>query len=251
MALFAFLMCVNFAACSSDDEPKIDDESGIVASEKKLVEIKHVDEDGDTSIISFNYDSKGRLIFKKGGVNGDTYYTWGANAIIAKHDWGAKTMNLNSKGNITNVEWDNASDVFFTYDFVNQLVSFEAEWGITNFHWENGKIYKSTFDYGYDEIETTYTYEKSTCKGYFPLYSTYYLDTDSYEISLAHPELLGLRCSQLPNRIIEKKDDREKIIEFYYMLDNLGYVESCTTKEIYVESGSKNTYTTVWFFKWQ
>ena len=65
MALFAVLMCVNFASCSSsEDDPTEEPEEGdVVVSGKKIAKIVGTSEESPYSeTYTFSYDSKGRLI---------------------------------------------------------------------------------------------------------------------------------------------------------------------------------------------
>ena len=62
MALFAILMCVNFAACSSsDDDPTEEPEyGGVVFSDKKIAKVVSVTEpEGWKETRTFAYDDKG------------------------------------------------------------------------------------------------------------------------------------------------------------------------------------------------
>ena len=239
MALFAFLMCVNFAACSSDDEPTEEKKENIVTNEKKLIEMKDVSSDGGTGQMIFTYDSKGRLISKKGGVTGDTNYTWGDKMIMAEDYWGVNTYTLNSKNLVENIKDSDDEPINFTYNIDNQIVTFGD---FVKYHWENGKLIKKAIDNDYYSKELTYTYSEKTCKGYFPLYAYYYFD-DDYEISLVHPELFGLRSSQLPTQIRTKHENGHEYIEtFTYTFYDDGYIETCT----YSDDNYKTIYTFIW-----
>ena len=87
MALFAILVCVNFAACSSgDDDPTEEpEEGGVVVSGKKNKKIVGTSEESPYSeTYTFSYDSKGRLIeateIEEEGYGKDTEtytFTWG------------------------------------------------------------------------------------------------------------------------------------------------------------------------------
>lgn len=156
---------------------------------------------------------------------------------------------MNSKNLVENVE-ETGSFTCFAYDLNNQLVKFERNGSATDFSWENGKICKSIYKDDHSEIISIFTYQ-GTCKGYFPPYSTYYIDSDDYEISLAHPELIGLRCSQLPSRITRQTDSGEHILNFSYNFDSDGYIETCTINEFSVFNGNPNSWTCTWNFKWQ
>ena len=240
MALFAVLLCVNFVACGgSDDTPKIEKEEHVVTDEKKLIEMKDVSSDGGTGQMIFTYDSRGRLISKKGGVTGDTNYTWGDKMIMAEDYWGVNTYTLNSKNLVDNVKNSDLESVYFTYNSENQMVAFGD---YVKYHWENGKLVIRTLDNDYYFEELTYTYSEKTCKGYFPLYAYYYFD-DAYEISLVHPELFGLRSSKLPTQIRTKDENGVENIEtFTYTFYDDGYIETCT----YTDNNYKTIYTFIW-----
>lgn len=68
-----------------------------------------------------------------------------------------------------------------------------------------------------------------------------------------HPELIGLRCSQLPDQIYNKDDDYEDIEELTYTFDKDGYVESCTVVGTYknLSNNTTDTEATIYTFTWE
>ena len=68
-------------------------------------------------------------------------------------------------------------------------------------------------EYGYI-YDYTITYEKSCRKGYFPLSIIMDLEFNFY-LYFAHPELLGLRTSQLPASVTYTYDDNSSSTHRY------------------------------------
>ena len=260
MALFAVLMCVNFASCSSsdDDEPEVDNESGVVTNGKKLIEMK-MDEEREQITWTFSYDDKNRLTAIK-EVEIDTEFdyqytstcnlTWGDGIIFHKNDRRNIIFTF-SNGLITSAESEDGdlSDATFTYNSSKQLITFKDEQDydiyISNYTWENGKLIKITDE---DAYVTQISYNNKTCKGYFPFMA---LMGDDTVFFAAHPELIGMRTNQLPSKAYAKWEDEEETTEFSYTFTNDGYVESCTVKVTEMYNGEEDVDITIWTFKWQ
>ena len=275
MALLAVVMCVNFASCSDDDEEPIKSDDGLITNQKQLMQIKMVDDSEGSNITwDFTYDSKGRLIsiISADKYNGrtdrdTTNYIWGNNTIIAKDDNSTETYYLNNnlvvKSNNSrddNYSWSNAAT--FTYNSSNQLIAVQntdtdrtyVNTYVDTYTWNNGRITKITYteNDSYEEVYE-YTYSGKTCKGYFPLYS---FDEEYSDIYIVHPELIGLRCSQLPDQVYIKDDDYDDIeetIKYSYTFDKDGYVESCTEvdTEKDLSDNTTGTRTIIYTFTWE
>lgn len=97
-----------------------------------------------------------------------------------------------------------------------------------------------------------YTYSGKTCKGYFPLYYLFSLSDDD-DIFFVHPELIGLRISQLPDQMYSKTDNHETTEKYTYTLDKDGYMESCTMIHIEkrLDINETHTSTDIYTFKWE
>lgn len=258
MALFAILLCVNLVACGGSDEPEVDDESGVVTNEKKLVEMSIV-WSGDESVTNtFTYDNNNRLISAKHTefYNGKSHtntkkYTWGSGIIIGNNISYNLIDNL-----IKSTDSENSGDLCnatFTYNSSKQLITCKdvQDYGtyITTLFWEGNKIIKSTFDNESSIYTTAISYTNKTCKGYNPIV-IYFID-DLKHLLFAHPELVGMRTNQLPSKAYAKWGDEEETTEFSYTFTNDGYIESCTVKETEVYDGEIYTETTIYTFKWQ
>ena len=264
MALLAIVMCVNFTSCSDDDEPSKNDD-GVITNQKQLMQIKMVD--SETITWDFTYDSKGRLISinhaKKynGRTERDiTNYIWGNNTIIAEDDNSTRTYTLDNnlvKSINDTDDYSDWSNAIFTYNSSNQLIAVQNTYtdgtSVDAYTWNNGRITKLTYtengSYYSEEDVYEYTYSGKTCKGYFPLYSP----SDNDDIFYVHPELIGLRCSQLPDQVYSKDDYDEETSKYSYTFDKDGYVESCTVvnTEKNLSDNTIDTYTTVFTFTWE
>lgn len=258
-------VCVNFASCSDDDEPSKNDD-GVITNQKQLMQIKMVD---GSEIITwdFTYDSNGRLTSVNEAEKYDeetsrviTNYIWGYSIIMAKDDDNTRTYTLgnNLVKSISDTEdghdWSNAT---FSYNSSNQLIAVQNidrhGTSVETYTWNNGRITKLTYtengSYYSEEDVYEYTYSGKTCKGYFPLYSP----SDNDDIFYVHPELIGLRCSQLPDQVYSKDDYDEETSKYSYTFDKDGYVESCTVvnTEKNLSDNTIDTYTTVFTFTWE
>ena len=262
MALLA--VCVSFASCSDDDEPSKNDD-GVITNQKQLMQIKMVD--SETITWDFTYDSKGRLISinhaekYNGRTERDiTNYIWGNNTIIAEEDNSTRTYTLDNnlvKSINDTDDYSDWSNAIFTYNSSNQLIAVQNTYtdgtSVDAYTWNNGRITKLTYtengSYYSEEDVYEYTYSGKTCKGYFPLYSP----SDNDDIFYVHPELIGLRCSQLPDQVYSKDDYDEETSKYSYTFDKDGYVESCTVvnTEKNLSDNTIDTYTTVFTFTWE
>lgn len=269
MALFAILMCVNFAACSSgDDEPETNEE-GVVTNEKKLVEMKMV-EDGESITYTFSYDEKSRVTTVKivevdtDYDETDTYtvnYTWGDGIIMGSGSGTNEAYTLKD-GLITSAElddkYDDETDYSFTYNLSKQLVKMNIKeyayqtYTTTNtYTWSNNRITMMESEDEWSNETSKVSYGNKTCKGYFPLgaYGVH------FNLAFVHPELLGMRTNQLPSQIYTKWDSEwdseEDTEDITYSFTNDGYIESCTIKETEVYNGEEDVDITIWTFKWQ
>ena len=244
MALFAVLMCVNFASCSSDDnlseEPE-KEEGGVVVSGKKLTKIVFKSDNGDnyTETYTFSYDNQGRLIeateiyedeYEK---ETDTYqFTWGDDAIkVNERSNGgsyADNYTLTLKDGL--VQSSTNDDEIFTYNQSNRFVRGENEWSTTTAIWDGSKLMSVTED---DDDDATLTYEKSCQKGYFPFIASI-IDFSCVPLFMAHPEIAGMRTNQLPASITwtySGYDDDTETSILSYEFDNEGYVSKIKSKD--------------------
>lgn len=253
MALIAILISMNFTACSSDDD-EIKDDDGVITNEKKLVEMKEAYKD-DTNTMTFSYDSKGKLIsiVEKENYSSETYITnvtWGENIVKESFNSGNDAITYSIIDGLARTGLElNGNSYSFAYNSSKQLTTYqygekEDDMNTRTLTWENGKVTK--IDYDGEEISEI-TYGNQTCKGYFPLIVL--LVEDDFKAMLAHPELIGMRATQLPTQSYSKEvqkgeqyDDYfketykyENIYEyttkFTYKLTTDGYVESVTTED--------------------
>lgn len=259
MALLAVVMCVNFAACSSDDDEIIKDDDGVITSEKRLVEMKEAYDDKDdvhVDIMTFSYDSKGKLITvvqkcSDDNSNDITNITWGENTVTESRDGESITYSLTDGLARTGSETD-GDNCSFAYNSSKQLTTYQYgdkyDTTTRTLIWDNGKVTKMDYDKESSEI---ITYGNETCKGYFPLMVA--MIEDDFKVMLAHPELVGMRTTQLPKQSTYKEGNYEETATFTYKLDKDGYLESCTANNIEKDGsgGITDTYTITYTFKWE
>ncbi len=270
MALLAIVMCANFTACSSDDDEVIKDDDGVITNQKKLVEIKSTSDDGETTLWEYSYDTKGRLVSvtrtEKYDSNTDRDiidFTWGNNTVIATKLNNSRTYTLTD--HLVRTQQDNDGyNKSFTYDSSSQLAKVKETNSQNNgtdtyiYTWENKRMTKFTNTYINDSKEETavyeYTYSGKTCKGWFPnIEDEAWEPIDDDCIFYAHPELVGMRTTQLPDQIYNKDDAYEMTIKYTYKMDKDGYVENCTVINIEksLSDNKTETDTTIYTLKWE
>lgn len=261
MTVVSILMCANFASCSKDDEPKKND-SGVVSNEKKVVEITdyYVTRWGEQShTIKFVYDEQKRLIKAKNSSDNYTeYYIWKENLIenyYGEDDNDPWCYGLN-KGLVSetySLNRYNIKDIedAHKYNSSKQMISWtypiDKEIELV---WEKGNL-KTIIKADGDTVE--FYYSDKTCKGYFPLmhqaleYTIHSgLDYFWYELYYAHPELVGLRTKQLPDKVVEKysSGNTQDINDIQYTFTDDGYIKTCTMTD-------SDNFTIKYYFKWQ
>lgn len=260
MAIWAMVMCVNFTACSSDMPELERDENGIITNQKRLVEQRRTDDDGCLNITKYSYDNKGKLLSVNYiGADYDNIYTftWGADRIIKSRGRSATIFTLEG-GLITSLSDDGGT---FSYNVNKQLTEFQYMDGnyknIQSYTWEGEKLTKivhtETADYNQHTDEYIYelSYSGKHCKGYLPIMILNV--EDDYRLWEAHPELIGMRCTQLPDEM-HIKDNRyqyDESVQYAYTFDKDGYVESCTEVTIYKDAYNTSINTTIYTFKWE
>ncbi|MBO1694296.1 DUF4595 domain-containing protein [Bacteroides uniformis] len=258
MALLAVVMSMNFTSCSDDDEPSKNDD-GVITNQKQLVELRMTYED-EVSITEYSYDSNGKLVSATnteqydGNTHTSTYtVTWGANKIIESRNGEAITYTLEN-GLITHTSDSDGGDLDntdFTYNANNQLVKLQYdEEDYLSYTWQGEKLTKMAWSFS-DEDTYELSYSGKTCKGYLPI-MVWSVD-DLRPLLEAHPELAGMRCNQLPDKIYSKEENYETTEQYSYTFDKDGYVESCTEVSTYkrLNNNETRTETTIYTFKWE
>ena len=254
MALFAVLMCVNFASCSSDDDPTEEkEEGGVVVSGKKLVKIVGTSKDSsDSETYTFKYDNKGRLIeatesYLEGSYKDtETYtFTWGDDAIkvIAKgSDYTDNYTLILKNGLVQNDENDNV----FTYNSSNRIVKCSSgdNYGDGEFSviWDSDKLVSISME----NEDATLTYGTSCKKGYFPFFATILANDADAALFMAHPEIAGMRTNQLPTKLTWTDKYGSETSTFTYEFDKEGYISKIVGEEIFDGSTETYTYTLTW-----
>lgn len=258
MALAAILLCVNFTSCSKDDDPTEEpEEGGIVVSGKKLAQIvgTETSEDGsysETYAYVFNYDSQGKLVQAVYSEEDDVYkdtrgyqFVWGDDAIKVNRVVGSGsslTYNLNDKLVRNSDNGDtfsyNSSNKFAKGIYgSNKFAKVKFEYVVTAI-WDGDKLVSISRG-EYDDV--TLKYGNSCQKGYFPLIATMIQDNPEFcLLFMAHPEIAGLRTSQLPTSVTITDDysGETETSTITYEFDKEGYISKIKT--------SSSTYTLTW-----
>lgn len=252
-ALLAVILCINLASCSSDENNPIEDKDNATTTQKKLIELKEIDDRGYYSISKYSYGDDGRLSSATCTWNEySTTYTinWGANVVIESFDKEATTFTLEN-GLIKQISIENAT---FSYNSSKQIIKMQIGNMFTYLYtWEGDKLTSRTYKMGNDEDTFKYIYSGKTCKGYLPIMIKD-VEDDNYPLIEAHPEMIGMRCYQLPDQVYYKNNYYEYTRKYTYTFDKDGYVESCTEVETGKSLSDNTTYTnntTLYTFIWE
>lgn len=235
-ALMAVLMIACISSCNKDNN-----EDGSIFNEKKLTKIDFSDGYISYGNISFTYDDKGRLIeAEERYVNSDRFYKetiiWGDDAvkISTKQSYNGNESNnsytLHHVDGLVQNYQINSNSYTTVYNQSNRLIKWGKDRDQTTIIWDGDKLVSATNDaYGYVN-DYTFTYEKSCPKGYFPLFGVLIDVGHSLYLFFAHPELLGLRTTQLPKSITSTYEDYDPYVDtFSYELDKEGYISKIIT----------------------
>lgn len=254
MALVAVFMCVNFASCSSDDDPTEEkDENEVVVSGKKISKIVTKTED-DTETVTFKYDNQGRVTEvieayeeKDGNYIYTFKFTWGDDVVKVNenYDNGFYTDSyiLTLKNGLVQSSDNNET---FTYNSSNRFIKGQGEWSTTTAIWDGDKLVSVTEG---DMDEATLTYGGNSCKkGYFPFIGSIIDFTCDY-LFIAHPEIAGMRTTQLPTSVTWNYGYEEEKSTLSYEFDKEGYISKIIGKETDSDDGSTETYT--YILTWQ
>lgn len=244
MALFAVLLCVNFASCSTDDDDPTGNPS---VSEKRLARtMKYGIENGKeelNSIIDFKYNQENKLtaVYERELYSDDWHidtqnFIWDANNSIT-HQWGKYTL---TNGKVTKEHHYEAGqyDFYLYYDYDNDGHLKGCEYASEEdgekvpaviFTWENGNLTSFAEADDINNPEMSYIYDNKNYNGFFPLFYEYTVWEDENYIFMALPELVGIKTKNLPKMII----DGSYTYDFEYEFDQDNYITSCTVNKKY------------------
>jgi hypothetical protein len=276
-ALFAILMSVNFASCSTDDDDPTDEEGSSTtqpSDEKKLVRmlVYNVGETNEEldDILKFEYDEEGNLetIYDGWGNYIDTIkYIWDSSKSVAWRDldggewqWtlvDGKMKDAHLVGYEWRPDWENGGDSlirdFYTLDYYCAYNNdgYIQEFGnpgdpdkIT-FTWDSGKL--SMIEDGEDRDVITFRYDNQVCKGFFPLFGVFEsLGFWDYTLT-AQLELSGMKMNAIPSKIYAGNTTMTIETE----LDTDGYVVGCSVNELYKDEYNNHSSGYFYEFVWE
>lgn len=234
MAVLAVVMCVNFTACSDDDEPSKENPT---TKGKRLVETTGGDEQE-----VFRYNSDGWLSeyilsdFTSEWKLSNSYTEQNGNTCVhivsynnGELDW-EEDIIIN-EGRVKSIDGEEC-----IYDSEGHLI----QCGQHKFTWENGNMTKAgSYVYAYYPNE-----ENKKPIENDPVLNR--LD-EEFGFLLAHSELLGKPCKNMLKAVYLNNNDyvdyQNPTSVYTYEFDKDGYVSSCT------EESYGNTETT--YYKWE
>ena len=246
MAMLAIVMGVSLTSCSKDNNT----DSGDQSSEKKLMKIVTVDESGNEMGLRFHYDNNGKLN-KVQFNNGEdrtslrtSKYSWDGNVINFKEPNSQDTFKFTIDDQFIISYEDGSISRSYLY-FSDRLDKINLGWSIPAYIstiWNEDKLVEIK-DVASSTTVTTITYGKTCNKGYCPIIpsmiegSKHLLDvTDASIMGLyvAHPELFGVRTSQLPATITTTDswgDSKSENISYEFSED--GYISKIIWEDYY------------------
>lgn len=208
-----------------------------------------------TETYVLSYDDKGRLtevasMFKsdedKDENIGDIQLVWGDGAVKVVESSGNYTTNytVTFEGGIaqrTDVSTGSyRNHCVMTYDQSKRFVKGEEKDGYeVTAIWDGDKLMSISED-GYD---TTFIYGETCKKGYFPFFSMWMDIIECDILCMAHPELFGMKTTQLPSSWTISSRGDDDIRTATYELDKDGYLSKM---DIEYEGGEVTTITLTW-----
>lgn len=254
MALLAVMMCVNLASCNDDDDP-VKNEDGIITNQKRLIAFRQESSSG-SYVVRFTYDNAGKVVHVMDDDE-PIYIAWTNNAINATSDENGINSYILADRLVQMIQEDNGNSQILSYDANGRLIELSDDAESYEYTWENNKLtkVKHTNKYTRKAYESEYTYSGKTCNGWFFNPHNYAWDELYHDnIFFAHPELVGLRLTELPDKIYYKNIDTgeyfnetfnetyyyervyEETTEYTYTLDSDGYIANYICKETTVET---------------
>ncbi len=234
---------------------------------KKLIEYSRVDENNaTTTIVSFSYDDKGRLVSAveeslllsetDSTFSSSVTYIWDKDAVkvIAEKTEDDDTPNYTiklKKGRFANTIYDDEptnEDYIYEYNSNKNLLIRYGDIINLTLTWNADKIISNTLGASGVNLKYKYTYDNISCvKGYCPnvLWSTF-----DY-IEIAHPELAGLVTKQCPisaESVVYIGDEIFVAINatFEYEFNEDGYISKIKEYSTSEDGESNFTYTLTW-----
>lgn len=254
--LLIMMICLNCFSCSKDEyEEPAKAEDIIVPKEKKLTQIKYRFATGVITY-DFNYDEKNRVtVIMRTNENADgqilqrrmTNYTWKTNSIVNETNGSVYILDNNLVKTIYSFE----NYIYeCSYDKGNHLIRLQdvedPSW-TELWEWSGDKMLEYADVNGDSE---KFIYSGKECKGFLPIFLTI---SRLYEddIFYAHPELIGIRSSQLLDKSEYVAGDEPYFSNtaiYNYTFDENGYVASCTITN---KDNSGDSDISVYTFTWQ
>ncbi|HIW65464.1 MAG TPA: DUF4595 domain-containing protein [Candidatus Alistipes intestinipullorum] len=196
----------------------------------------------ETETVDFTYDDQNRItrvenVYKENGETSDIrkfLYEYGEGVIHVttiysssdnsfKDESESYTAYLNEAGYVTRAEWNDGTEVTYTYDDENRLILVEEEGESEEYVWENGNLVETRYTYKEEEpyINRYGYYEEYPNKENFDLYYDFF----SWDEELGLTGRLGVANRNLLKQVRGQgsqagKDD----IDISYEFDDEGYV---------------------------
>ena len=243
VTLAAVCMCVNFTSCSNGDDAN---GGGDFAGERKLV--KMVITSGDyTETYLFSYDNQGRVTEARIGDEDWAWnhiFIWENNTVKVLDDGDHRCTYTIENGLVRSSyhpgDFERPYTQYYTYNLADKLVRESGEY-YSEYTWVGDKLISMV---GSGDFDVTYSYEDVYCKkGYLPI-----LLWDP--IHMAHPELFGIKMTQLPvssMNVMEENHNNDHSNEYQYEFTTEGYISKITEKRAGgVEGDSTCSYTLTW-----
>jgi hypothetical protein len=257
MALFAVLMCVNFASCDTDGDGSGGSTSTNAPGNggnggKRLVKFMRYDVvNGQKKLdesVEFVYGANGNVVKTIEGwsseYNGewktDTYeYVWDSNKSFTIH-WDEEeseqfVLDNGRTAKIVYLDEDYVEIYYLNYANGNIKEYGELlEGGVRDtyytYSWIDGKL--TSVSAG-NEM-TTFLYDGKTCKAFFPLLCQCLEGFDETYNLIAQPELVGAKMTYLPTEMTTEYS----AMTFKYEFDSEGYLIGCSSHETFDYSSS-------------
>ena len=244
MVLLALFASVALVSCEIDKKGGNDDPAPNGGSDNKgklLTKIIGTEPSGlEGESYTFVYDEKGRVIecveayTYEGGTDVTNYnFIWGDDAVMVTSDDSRMNYTLNLENGLVQSCSDGST---FSYNKSGRFAQGKDEWCTISTIWDGDKLASISED---GNLDRTFTYQSTCKKGYFP-FIPMMIDFNCYMLFMAHPEIAGMRTSQLPKTIVSKSQYEDETMTLDYEFDKDGYISKLKLLEFNV------TYTLTW-----
>lgn len=258
MAMLAVSLCVNFSSCSKEES--ISTPQYELAPGKRLTQIELTLSNHDSDYREtwdFEYDSEGKLIEStytdENGNIRQYKYTWNNNSIEVYEKFAYRNESINDQEYVSGANYNLKNGLIQKSELKYNEDGHPVKDGSATFMWDEDALSRVTSESYTTEntkvvfgIQMYYSANTASCNGYNPYIPLNYSPISGSFITIAHPEIAGMRSNKIPNRYLDWDPLHGGTTQgtYSHRLDNDGYIAEFRIKEnsSYIEE----VYTMTW-----